>query len=57
MKKQKKKAKVHPELDEFGVEISEFGEIKGTIDVDKINKFLDRNVEDKKLIDREEKES
>jgi len=54
MKKDKKKAKVHPELEDFGVEISEFGEIKETLDVDKINEFLNRNVEDKKLTDREE---
>ncbi|MCB0496226.1 MAG: hypothetical protein KDC79_08820 [Cyclobacteriaceae bacterium] len=45
----KKGPKVHRELDGFTVEIDRFGEIKGNFDIDKINEFLNRNVDDKKL--------
>jgi hypothetical protein len=34
--------------------INELGEITSTLDLDKINKFLDENVEDKKLNDEED---
>jgi hypothetical protein len=50
MKNQKTKAtKAHPELGEIDVNITSFGEIDGRLDIDKINKFLDKNVADKKL--------
>lgn len=45
----KKEPKVHHELSGFTVEIDKFGEITGNFDIDKINEFLNRNVEDKKL--------
>ena len=48
-KQQLSKAKAHPELGIFDVSVTEFGEIEGTMSVDKINKFLDKNVKDKKL--------
>ena len=47
--KQPKKAKVHPDLNDFDVSVTEFGEIEGSLDIDKINSFLNKNVEDKKL--------
>lgn len=56
-KKEKKntpKPRVHQELDGFEVSINEFGEIRANMNVEKINEFLDRNVDDKKLTDREE---
>lgn len=46
--------KVHKELDGFDIRINSFGEITSTFDMDKINEFLNRNVEDKKLRDRED---
>ena len=51
MKKEKKskQGKVHPELGGLEVAVTEFGEIGGTLDIDKLNKFLNKNVEDKKL--------
>ncbi len=50
MSKQKKKApKVHKDLKGFDIKIDKFGEIKGNLDIDKINEFLDKNLEDKKL--------
>ena len=46
--------KVHRELEGFDIKINSFGEITSTFDMDKINEFLNRNVEDKKLRDRED---
>jgi len=50
-----KSPKVNEELKEFDIQINEFGEISATLDVDKINSFLDENVEDKKLKEAAEK--
>ena len=36
--------------------INEFGELTTTINLDKINDFLNENVADKKLTEKEEKE-
>ena len=47
--KKNKEGKVHPELGGFEVAVTEFGEIGGTLNIDKLNRFLDKNVEDKKL--------
>ena len=46
--------KVHKELDGFDIRINSFGEITSTFDMDKINEFLNRNVDDKKLRDRDD---
>lgn len=46
---QKKKPGVHEELEGFDIKINEFGEITSSLDVEKVNQFLDQNVEDKKL--------
>jgi hypothetical protein len=46
--------KVNPELDGFDIKIDTFGEIKTNYDVDKINQFLNRHVDDKKLRDRDD---
>jgi len=48
-KKNKEKPKVHKDLDGLDIKIDKFGEIKGNLDIDKINKFLDKNLDDKKL--------
>jgi phage FluMu protein gp41 len=48
-KHQPLRTKTHPELDKFDVSVTAFGEIEGSMSVDKINKFLDRNVKDIKL--------
>lgn len=49
-----KKPKVNKELEGFDVRIDSFGELKTTIDIDKINQFLNNHVDDKKLRDRED---
>ncbi len=50
-KKMKKKGKpiVHEDLEGFNIKINEFGEIVTNYKIDKINEFLNDNVEDKKL--------
>ena len=50
-KKMKKKGKpnVHDELKGFDIKINELGEMESSFSIDKLNAFLDENVEDKKL--------
>ena len=50
-----KKAKINPKLEGFEVKVNKFGEVKSTLEIDKINAFLDEEVEDKKLVRRKEK--
>lgn len=50
----KKTPSVNPELDGFDIKIDSFGEIKTNFNIDKINEFLNKNVEDKKLQERED---
>ncbi len=52
--KSKAKPKVNEELEGFDIEIDTFGEIKTNFDIDKINEFLNRTVDDKKLRDRKD---
>lgn len=52
--KKKAKPKVDPELEGFDIKIDSFGEIKSTYDIDKINAFLNKKVDDKKLRDRDD---
>ncbi len=51
-KKNNAVAKVHKELDGLDLHINEFGEIISNIDIEKVNNFLNKNVPDKKLINR-----
>ena len=48
MKKQGK-PNVHDELKGFDIKINEFGEMQSSFNIDKLNDFLNDNVEDKKL--------
>jgi len=54
--KSKKQAKprVHRELKGFEVSIDAFGELKSNLPIEKLNKFLNENVDDKKLAERED---
>lgn len=54
VEKKKEKPTVNKELEGFNVEIDSFGELKSSFSIDKINEFLNKNVEDKKLIDRDD---
>ncbi len=51
---EKQEPRVNPELKGFDVKIDTFGEIKTSFDIDKINDFLNKEVDDKKLKDRED---
>ena len=53
-KRKKSKPKVNAKLKGFEIQVDSLGEIKSTFDIDKINRFLDSEVVDKKLIDRQE---
>ena len=54
-KKKLVKPSVNEKLGGFEVSVNSLGEINSTLDIDKINQFLNENVEDKKLTDRKEK--
>jgi hypothetical protein len=48
------KPRVHRELEGFDIAIDPFGEIKSNTNIEKINEFLNRNVDDKKLAERDD---
>ncbi|WP_194976933.1 hypothetical protein [Aquiflexum lacus] len=52
--KKEQNPKVHKDLEGFKMNINSFGEISSSFPIDKINEFLNKNVEDKKLKDRED---
>ena len=53
-KSEKAKPKVHKELNGFDSSIDQFGEIRSNMNIEKINEFLNENVDDKKLAERED---
>jgi hypothetical protein len=46
------KPRVHKDLDGFDIKINSFGEIQMSYDIEKINQFLNKTVDDKKLRNR-----
>lgn len=54
--KKKKKPRVHKDLQGFEVSINQFGELNSNMNIEKINEFLDKNVDDKKLAERDDYE-
>lgn len=50
--KKKKKPRVHKDLQGFEVSINQFGELSSNMNIEKINEFLNKNVDDKKLAER-----
>lgn len=46
---QKELPKVHKDLAGFDIEINSFGEIKTSLSIERLNEFLNKNVDDKKL--------
>lgn len=54
--KEKQSAKVHEELSGFNITIDRFGALQSNIKVDELNNFLNNNVEDKKLLEKDEEE-
>ena len=53
-KKKEEEPRVHEELKGFKMEINSFGEISSSFSIDKINEFLNKTWEDKKLKDRDD---
>lgn len=51
-KEDKELPKVHDNLKGFKLDINQFGEIKSSFHVEKLNDFLNEEVDDKKLRDR-----
>jgi len=54
--KKQGKPRVHKDLKGFEISIDQFGELKSSMNIEKINSFLDKNVDNKKLVEKEEKE-
>jgi len=52
--KPKPKPKVHRDLSGFDISIDQFGEIRSNMNIEKINQFLNENVDDKKLAERDD---
>ncbi len=52
----KSKPQIHEDLKGFDIHINEFGEIVSNKPIDKLNDFLDENVEDKKFKNLKEEE-
>ena len=50
--KKQGKPRVHKELSGFEVSIDQFGELKSNMPIEKLNNFLNENVDDKKLAER-----
>ena len=48
-KEEKKEPNVHKDLKGFDIQINEFGQIETRFAIDKLNKFLNEHVDDKKL--------
>lgn len=55
--KKQGKPRVHKELSGFEVSIDQFGELKSNMPIEKLNEFLNENVDDKKLAEREDYEA
>ena len=49
MDKKEKQSRLHKDLKGLDVRINPFGQIESNFDIDKVNKFLNENVDDKKI--------
>lgn len=50
--KKKQGSKVHKDIRGFDIQINQFGELKSNLNVEDLNRFLDRHVSDKKVRDQ-----
>ena len=55
-KNKKEKKTFHEDLSGFDIHVNEFGEMISNLPIDSINKFLNENIEDKKISDSDAKE-
>lgn len=49
MDKKEKDKQIHEELDGFDVRINPFGQVETNFDIDKVNEFLNKTTDDKKI--------
>jgi hypothetical protein len=54
--KKKAKPRVHKDLSGFEIAIDQFGELKSNMPIENLNEFLNANVDDKKLAERNDYE-
>lgn len=50
--KKKRGSKVHKDIRGFDIQINQFGELKSNLNIEDLNRFLDRHVSDKKIRDQ-----
>ncbi len=50
-KKKNANLEIHQDLKGFSIKINEFGEIKTSLPIERLNTFLNKNVIDKKFIE------
>ncbi|MBK6389613.1 MAG: hypothetical protein KA109_04180 [Saprospiraceae bacterium] len=55
MNKKKTQHKVHKEIKGFDIEINPFGELKSNMNIDDINAFLNKHLQDKRVEDGQPK--
>ena len=55
--KKGEKPRVNKDLKGFEISINQFGEIKSNLKIESINEFLNENVDDKKLAERQDYEA
>jgi hypothetical protein len=51
MKKNKTPNKVHKEIKGFDIKVNQFGELKSNLEIDDINAFLNKHIQDKRVKD------
>jgi hypothetical protein len=49
MEEKKENSKDHKEVKDIDINLDAFGSLQSSVSVDKLNKFLDKTVDDKKL--------
>ena len=50
--KKKQGSKVHKDIKGFDIQINQFGELRSNLNIEDLNRFLDRHVSDKKIRDQ-----
>jgi hypothetical protein len=50
MDKKDKAKQIHEDLEGLDVKINRFGQIESNFDIDKVNEFLNRSTDDKKIV-------
>lgn len=55
-KNQQQQAESDQNLQGFSIRINEFGQVETTMGIDRVNAFLNENVDDKKFRDKKEKD-